>query len=136
MSRTEVPIDWIKADELMMAGCPGTEVAAFLGIHYRTFYRRVEQKYNVEYATYAAEKKSKGEALIRAAQYSKALGLSDKGDNTLLIWLGKTRLGQISEENKSNGNAPITIKVTGDGLGSGINISTAPISNEPDKGSQ
>ena len=32
-------------------------------------------------------------------QYQKAMGISKKGDNTLLIWLGKQRLGQ--KENAS-----------------------------------
>lgn len=135
-TRPKKIVDWAKVDELLMAGCLGTEIAAHFDMHHDTFYRKVEEQYGIGFTAYSAEKKAQGDSLLRAAQYAKALGLSDKGDNTLLIWLGKTRLGQISEENKSNGNAPITIKVTGDGLGSGINISTTPISNEPDKGTQ
>lgn len=94
MSRPEVTIDWKKVDELMIAGCLGTEVAAYFGIHPNTFYRRVEEHFDMSFSDYSSEKKSHGESLIRAAQYAKALGLSDKGDNTLLIWLGKNRLGQ------------------------------------------
>lgn len=40
------------------------------------------------------QKRAKGESILRAHQYAKALGLTDKGDNTLLIWLGKQRLEQ------------------------------------------
>lgn len=94
MSRPEIYIDWKKVDELMMAGCMGTEVAAYFGMHPDTFYKRVQDKYEVGFSEYSAKMKSSGEALLRAQQYKKALGLCDKGDNTLLIWLGKNRLGQ------------------------------------------
>ena len=104
MARTEAPIDWNKVDELLEAGCPGTEVAACLGIHANTLYDRIEKKYNCNYRDYLYQKRAKGDHLIRQQQYNKALGLTDKGDNTLLIWLGKCRLKQTenhqSEENQ------------------------------------
>lgn len=102
MSRPEKPIDWKKVDELLMAGCMGTEIAAYFDMHQNTFYARVEQEYNVSFTQFSSEKKSKGESLLRAHQYAKALGLTDKGDNTLLIWLGKNRLNQ--KDNKDDGN--------------------------------
>lgn len=94
MSRPEITIDWKEANELLMCGAPGTEIAAYFGMHPNTFYRRVEEKYGISFSDYSAEKKSTGEALIRRHQYHKALGITKKGDNTLLIWLGKQRLGQ------------------------------------------
>lgn len=87
-------IDWDKADELLLCGCTGVEVAAYFGMHPDTFYCRVLKEKKVGFTEYSSEKKSNGEALIREAQFKKALGLSKKGDNTLLIWLGKQRLGQ------------------------------------------
>jgi hypothetical protein len=116
LSRPEVTIDWKKADELMLSGCPGTEVAAYFGIHPNTFYRRVEEHYNMSYSDYSSEKKSKGEALIRAQQFAKALGLTEKGDNTLLIWLGKNRLKQKDKEDAiESSDKSITLKVNFDG---------------------
>ena len=103
MSKPEIPIDWKKADELMMAGCLGTEIAAFFGIHPETFYDRVTKQYGVGFSEYFAKIKGKGCSLLRAHQYAKALGLTDKGDNTLLIWLGKNRLDQ--RDNKD----PLTV---------------------------
>ncbi|RPH73871.1 hypothetical protein EHM76_04750, partial [bacterium] len=94
MSRPEIPIDWKIVDELLACGCPGTEVAAVLGMHNETFYDRVQKKFGIGFTEYSSKKKATGEALIRKAQYDKALGLSKKGDNTLLIWLGKQRLNQ------------------------------------------
>lgn len=94
MCRTEAEIDWKKVDDLMVSGCPGTEIAAYFGIHPDTFYKRVEKQYNMGFSAYLHEKRSKGEALLRAKQFAKALGLSKDGDNMMLIWLGKNRLGQ------------------------------------------
>lgn len=94
MTRPEIPINWEKVDELLMSGSPGTEIAAFFGMHEETFYNRVEKKFNTGFSVYAAEKRATGEAMLRLHQYQKAVGLTKKGDNTLLIFLGKQRLGQ------------------------------------------
>ncbi len=104
MSRPEVEIDWKKVDELLIAGCLGTEIAGFFCVHPDTLYRRVLEKYGMGFTDYAQQKKSKGDALFRAHQFAKALGLTTKGDNTLLIWLGKTRLKQ--RENDSQELSP------------------------------
>jgi hypothetical protein len=94
MTRPEIPIDWELVDELLACGSPGTEVASTLGIHEDTLYKRIEKDFNLGFSAYAAKKRACGEAMIRLTQYKKAVGLSKKGDNTLLIWLGKQRLGQ------------------------------------------
>lgn len=98
MSRPETPIDWKKVDDLLEAGCLGTEIAACFNIHPTTFYRRVEEKYSVSFTEYSFEKKSKGNSIIRKAQFDKA---TNKKDNAMLIWLGKNRLGQ-KESHDSN----------------------------------
>lgn len=94
MVRPLTNIDWKKADELMIAGCNGVQIAGYFGIHPDTFYRHVEKEKGVGFTAYLQEKQSKGEALLVAHQYAKALGLTNNGDNTLLVWLGKTRLKQ------------------------------------------
>jgi len=91
MTRPEIPVDWERVDELLNAGCMGTEIAAYYGMHPDTFYTKVEKKFNMGFTQYLQQKRSKGDALIREAQYKKAL---KKLDNTMLIWLGKQRLGQ------------------------------------------
>jgi hypothetical protein len=87
-------IDWEKVDQLLIAGCKGTEIAGYLGMHPETLYRRVEEEKKVGFGVYLQEKRSKGDSLLRAHQYAKAMGLTDKGENSLLIWLGKVRLEQ------------------------------------------
>ena len=96
-------IDWDQVDDLLTAGCKGTEVAAFLGIHPDTFYGRVESKYGLGFSAYLQQKRSKGDALIRAQQFAKSIGLTKKGDNMMLIWLGKNRLEQNDNDQKFDG---------------------------------
>jgi hypothetical protein len=88
------PIDWRKVDDLLLAGCTGAEVAAFFDMHPQTFYDRAAAQYGTSFTAYSQSKKQNGEAILRAHQYAKALGMTKEGDNTLLIWLGKQRLNQ------------------------------------------
>jgi hypothetical protein len=90
MSRPEKQIDWAKVDHLLMAGCAGTQIAPHFDMHEETFYIKVKEKYNMGFTAYCALKRKHGDSLLLAKQFEKAL----KGDNTLLIWLGKTRLEQ------------------------------------------
>lgn len=94
-------IDWKKVDELLIAGCTAPEIAGYFGCSVRTLYTRCETDNHVLYSEYSQEKCSKGDSILRAHQFAKALGLTDKGDNTLLIWLGKTRLKQKEQEEQA-----------------------------------
>ena len=99
MGRPAIPLDWDKADQLMLAGCTGIEIASALGINEETFYQRCQDQYGMPFTVYAAKKKAMGASILRFHQYQKALGITKKGDNTLLIWLGKQRLGQKENVN-------------------------------------
>ncbi len=94
MSRPPTPIDWDVVDDMLEAGCLGTEIAEVFVMHPNTFYDRVSQKFSISFTEYSQAKRAKGDGNLRLAQYLKALGLKKKGDNTLLIWLGKQRLNQ------------------------------------------
>jgi len=108
-------IDWDRVDELLECGCTGEEIAACFGMAPTTFYQRLSAKYEMHFTSYRQMMKAKGESLLREQQFKKALGLSQLGDNTLLIWLGKQRLGQaeshpdqsVSEESMKNFTALI-----------------------------
>ncbi len=108
VGRPRIEIDWDEVDQLMMAGCFGTEIASVYGMHADTFYRRIEEKYNVSFTAYLTEKHASGASLLRKQQYLKALGKTEEGDNTLLIWLGKTRLKQVEHKEKEEINLTIT----------------------------
>ena len=88
--RPEKPIDWKKVDELLEAGCHGTEICPHFDLSPERFYERVKQKYDVSFTIYSQEKKQKGDSCLREVQFKKAL----KGDNMMLVWLGKNRLNQ------------------------------------------
>jgi hypothetical protein len=92
--RPSKPINWELVDELLLSGCLGTEIAPHFDMHPHTFYDRVELEYGITFTEYSSEKKAKGESILRHTQFKKAIGEIDKGDNALLIWLGKQRLQQ------------------------------------------
>lgn len=93
-NRPTLPIDWDRVDDLLEKGCLGTEIAAYFGVHPQTLYERTQSRYGVTYSEYSQSKKAKGELALREVQFDKATGKSKKGDNTMLIWLGKQRLNQ------------------------------------------
>jgi len=92
--RPTIPIDWDRVDRLLSVHCPGTEVAAALGIHADTLYLACVREKGKSFTDYTAEKRQKGNTLLREAQANKAL--VDQ-DNTMLIWLGKVWLGQTDK---------------------------------------
>lgn len=92
-------IDWELVDEMLEAGCPGTEIAGTFGMHPDTFYMRVKDEKNMGFSDYYSLKTAQGAGMIRLHQFRKALGKTEIGDNTLLIFLGKTRLQQKEEQN-------------------------------------
>jgi len=93
-------IDWDKIDELLIAGCSGAQAASSIGIDKQTIYERCVTDRGMTFAQYSQQKYENGEAQITLHQYRKALGLSSKGDNSLLLWLGKTRLKQKEHEDQ------------------------------------
>lgn len=98
MSRPNKTIDWTKVDQLLMAGCTGTQIAPHFDMHPDTFYRRVMEEYGIGFTDYSSLKKSHGDSLLLAKQYELAI----KGDKVMLIWLGKQRLGQRENLDKTN----------------------------------
>jgi hypothetical protein len=98
VGRPRKEIDWKKVDDLLIAGCSGAEIAGYLGINPKTLYEHCEEEKGMLFSDYSSEYYSKGDAILRAHQFAKALGKVVDGDNTLLIWLGKNRLKQERKE--------------------------------------
>lgn len=94
MARPEKEINWELVDNLLMAGCSGPEIAPHFDVIPETLYERTVKEHGISFSRYSQLLRQKGDALLRAQQYAKALGKTTLGDNTLLIWLGKNRLGQ------------------------------------------
>jgi hypothetical protein len=98
--RPKIIIDWDKVDLFLEAGCSGAQVANNLGFDPNTLYAKCVEEKGISFSEYSTQKSSKGEAELTLHQYLKALGKRDTGDNTLLIWLGKTRLKQKEHEDQ------------------------------------
>ena len=132
IGRPEKPINWDLVEELLLADCTGTEIAANFDIYPDTLYRRIESKYGMSFTAFAAERKEKGDSNLRQTQYKKALS----GDNTMLIWLGKLRLKQKDPDRQTDSNtaSQVIIKVQHDGLGSGLNISAEALPDSCNQG--
>ncbi len=92
--RPKAEINWQYVDSLLEGGCSGVEIASEIGINPNTLYARCVIDNNIEFSVYSQQKSAKGEAKLRMQQYRKALGLTEAGDNTMLVWLGKNRLNQ------------------------------------------
>jgi hypothetical protein len=107
--RPKVEIDWDKVGKMLEAGCFATGIAATLGIDESTLYRRCPEDNKVDFSTYSQQKKAKGDELLRQVQYQTAVGYRDpktqkkyEPDKTMLIWLGKQRLGQSDKQEIGN----------------------------------
>lgn len=108
MPRKKIDIDWRKVDRMLEAGCDGTEVAATLGIHEDTLYNACESDNKMGFSAYKAIKRASGDRLLRIKQFEIAM----TGDKTMLVWLGKQRLGQ-SEKNEHSGPGGGPMQFTG-----------------------
>jgi len=93
-------IEWDIVDRLIEAGNDGVNVAAYFGIHPETLYRRCQEEQNIGFAKYSRERRRKGDSMLLAVQYEKAL--MDR-DNGMLVWLGKNRLEQSDNPKGASG---------------------------------
>lgn len=130
IGRPKAEIDWNRANELLIAGCSGNEIAGYFGIDKQTIYKRCVIDNGMDFTQYAYQFYSKGETIIREAQFKKV----KEGDNSMLIWLGKNRLKQRDKEEDRPSNTQYTIKVDRDGIATGV--STEILSTADNKGSE
>lgn len=105
--RPKKKIDWNIVDKLLEADCEGTEIAAYLGMHPNVLYERCKKEKKCNFSEYLQEKKAKGNSLLKVKQYELAM----KKDKTMLVWLGKQRLGQKDkQEVEQNTTASVVVK--------------------------
>ena len=103
MARPKVDIDWERVNELLEADCEGTEIAAYLGIVPETLYRRCESDNKISFSKYLQEKKAGGNTTLKEHQYKMATGTEETNvKKSMLIWLGKQRLGQAEKKDLSH----------------------------------
>jgi len=102
--RPPAPIDWKTVDRLLQAGCLGTQIAARLAIRPEVLYDACQREHKANFTEYSAQKREHGETLLLEKQMEAAM----KGDKTMLIWLGKQRLGQ-ADKSEANNNSTVKI---------------------------
>lgn len=101
-------LDFITVDTMLEAGCEGVEIAARLGIHPDTLYRKVKEDKGIVFTAYRAQKRADGDAILREKQFA----LAKSGHFGMLVWLGKNRLGQ--KDDPGNEGKEITVKFASD----------------------
>jgi hypothetical protein len=91
--------EWEDFDKLCEIQCTKDELASWFNCSTDTIVRRVEQTFEVKFAEYYAEKKSRGKISLRRAQWQKAV---DQKSVPMLIWLGKQFLAQSDKQDSLN----------------------------------
>ena len=94
MARTKANIDWERVEKMAMAGAKGQQIAAAIGVHYNTLDKRSKEDLKCDFSEFLQTKREKGNELLLRKQYDVAM----TGDKTMLVWLGKQRLGQSERQ--------------------------------------
>lgn len=90
MARPRKELSWGDVDKLCGLQCTEEEIAQFLGVSSDTLARSCKRDQRMSFAEYFAQKRGLGRVSLRRAQWQAA----QKGNPTLLIWLGKQYLNQ------------------------------------------
>ncbi|MDQ3747984.1 MAG: hypothetical protein M3367_03050 [Acidobacteriota bacterium] len=98
--RPKANIDWALISRKLQAGSKGTTIARSLGIEPNTFYRRCEEDNKVGFSEFLSQKIAEGNDLI----YNKQFEVAMKGNVSMLIWIGKQRLGQRDKNDLTSNN--------------------------------
>lgn len=101
------PVSWENVDKLLRIQCTQEEIASFLEVSVATLERRCVSEKGVTYAEYSAEKKQLGKISLRRKQYEAV----EKGNVSMLIWLGKQWLGQKDSDINPDGDNKKSITI-------------------------
>ena len=99
--RPKIIINWDVVASYLRAQCDTVGIAGILGISPDTLYTRCKKDNKIDYTAFSAQKKSEGKELLRAKQFTTAIGDSAKEippNVTMQIWLGKQYLGQKDKQ--------------------------------------
>ncbi len=98
MARPLKEIDWDLVDEYIESGCNGIEIASEFRIQAKTFYMRFEKEYGASFQNYRNDYESTGIAKLKRAIYKKSLNNDENGNQHLLVFLARCRLGMKEPE--------------------------------------
>ncbi|HEX3399411.1 MAG TPA: hypothetical protein VHT74_03680 [Acetobacteraceae bacterium] len=101
-----IEIDLAMVERLASIQCTDAEIAAVLGVSVDTLWRR--KRDDPEFVEFLERGKGKGRATLRRLQWQQA----QKGNATMLVWLGKQTLGQTDKaEITGKDGAPVTFVI-------------------------
>lgn len=89
-----IDINWEQFDKLCYMQCTSHEIAAWFNCSVDTLENRLRTEKGKKFSDYYKEKKEIGRISLRRAQYQAA---TEKGNITMMIWLGKQYLGQTEK---------------------------------------
>ena len=85
---------WNKVDNLLIAGANGVQVSSTMLISIEELYKRCMEERGMEFCTLLALKFEEGNTMLFAKQFDLAMN-----DNVAMLeFLGKQRLGQVSNK--------------------------------------
>ena len=88
--RPKTAINKVEFEKLCAIQCTLEEIAGWFGCSHDTIERWCHQEYGDRFANVYAQKRSIGKTSIRRRQFQ----VAEKGNTSMLIWLGKQYLGQ------------------------------------------
>ena len=88
--RPRKPIDQNEFEKLCGLQCTKAEIQGWFDVSDKTLDKWVKETYGVTFSVVFEQKRSSGKISIRRKQYE----VAQKGNVTMLIWLGKQYLGQ------------------------------------------
>ena len=107
MARPKIEIDFKIVKNLCEIQCTGEEIAGVLNINYDTLNARIKEEYGIGFSEYYKKESSPGKTSLRRMQWKAA----DRGNITMLVWLGKQYLGQKDKQELSGDKEqPIIVK--------------------------
>ena len=92
--RPKKVIDYTTLERLCHLQCTGEECAAVLGISYETLNTRLKDDGEGGFLEYNKRHGQSGKASLRRLQWK----VAEKGNTSMLIWLGKQYLGQSDKK--------------------------------------
>lgn len=88
--RPRIDIDWNLVGQLCEVGASALGIAGMIGCDEGTLRSRSLQEFEKSFSEWRAEKMEAGNGRLHSKQFQLAM----EGNPTMLVWLGKNRLGQ------------------------------------------
>lgn len=88
--RPKIKIDWVRFDKLCLIQCTLEEIANWFECSVDTIENRCKSEKGLIFSEYFKKKSVGGKISLRRKQFQ----VADKGNVSMLIWLGKQHLGQ------------------------------------------